>query len=151
MGSQAQAPGVGDALAVAEQQVRPDVEPFHRRQYGRDFAEGKQPRHIGEAGRQASDGRGFELQRRKCEHRDGGARRGAIALEADIHAGDAGDRAEVVTADDFRGQARLHRHGLLWRQVPGVALMNPHRSQCATTSGTNISSALTPPCTPSWR
>lgn len=85
------------------------------------------------------------------ERRDGGARRGAMVLEADIDAGDAGDRTEVVAADDLRGQTRLQDHRRLRRQIPGMARANLHRPASAITSGTSISSVLTPPCTPIWR
>ena len=47
MGGKAEAPRMGDSMAVADQQLRAVIEPLEGHQHRRSFPKGEQPGHIG--------------------------------------------------------------------------------------------------------
>ena len=125
MAGQPEAPRVGVAVAVAEDEIGRLAEPCHRLQQRRHLAEGQQARDVGE-GRRALDSRAVEEResgigqqhRRRPGHPPGigeGHVEAGDPLQAAPPAG-----AEPVCAHDRAREPLLERDGLLRRERPGV-------------------------------
>ena len=88
MAGEAEAARVGEALAVAEQEVGGRRERRQRLERRRDLAKRQQARDVGKAGRPARERALDQGEPGQPEHRDRGAGDPARLLEADVDAGD---------------------------------------------------------------
>jgi hypothetical protein len=102
--------GVRQPLAVGHQHVGADPEGLQCREDRRKLPEGKEARHVGEAGRVVED--------------DLVHRREVGELNADIDAGNRPDRLGEWFLPDERGESLLDRTGLLGRHRPGMQVLD---------------------------
>jgi len=113
-------PGVGQALPVAEDDIRPMPQSFEGAEQGRYLAKGKQTGHIGEGDTVFHVGKLHELKTGKGV--DGDRRNDGAALipVAHISPGNQADGLGERLKDHEAGKAPLECHGLFRREVPGV-------------------------------
>lgn len=127
MAGEPEAPGMGQALAVAEQEVGDRGEGRQRIQDRRDLAKRQQSGHVGKAGRPARHRVLERLEAREAQDHHGRPGDASAVLEADVDAGDPLDRTEPVAELRLVGEARLHVARLGWREVPGVLVDRDQR------------------------
>ncbi len=125
MTGDAEAPRMGEAVAVAHQDVGRDVEHGQRIEEDRHFAERQQAGNIGKTGGPARHGAGDgrEIGHAQDHHR--AARYLAAVLESNVEAGDMLERTpaarrQAVLPFDFGRQLFLQRDRLLGREIPAV-------------------------------
>ena len=135
VGGDAEATGVGVALAIDEEKVRDHGELLEGPGEGGDFAEGEEAGDVGEGHRTLDDALFGDVEA-GVSHEDGGGSGeagagGAPAAARAVDVGDVGggDKAAiggVAGADDSGGEAALEGDGFGGRQVPGVELSEAH-------------------------
>ena len=114
---------MGQALAVADEQVRQAFEFLQCRENRRRFPKGKQSRHVGKAGRQGDEGLLTEFQPWKSQHHDGGAGEPVIPVETHVDAGHRADRSQPVAGLYQPAQPSLRLAGLGGGYVPGMLVV----------------------------
>ena len=118
MTGQAEAPWVGIALTVAEDEVGLSVQAFQRIEHGRHLAKRQKSRDVRKAGR-LSDHRCFDLvQIGKLENRDRSAGGPIIVFKADVCPGDIPYVFKIIVPNNFIGQACLYRARLRGGDIP---------------------------------
>ena len=88
MGGEAEAPRVGDALAVEKPQVRPNAEAPSRAEEDRALPEREVAGNVGERHPPARPRRGHGQEARKGHHGDAGKDRPVVSRECAVGAGD---------------------------------------------------------------
>ena len=122
MAGQAEASGMGDALAIAKQEIRKDGQLIDSRQEHRRLAEREQPWHVRESGGLADDAglEGLEGGEIQYHHR----RPGNVTpiFETHVGTGDTADSGETVAALYAASQAFLKFSGFSGCLGPGMAV-----------------------------
>jgi len=118
MTGQAEAPGMGIALTVAENEIGPKAQTFQRIQYGGHFAKRQQARDVRKT-RGTPDYRRFDfIEVGKLENRYSSAGSPVMVFKTDVRAGDIPDILEVIIQNNSICQAYLYCARLRGRNIP---------------------------------
>ncbi len=122
--SQPQSPGVGQPVAVQEEEVRLHPQAGARSQNGGRLSKGEQSRDVRKRGGPFGAGNLQHLQFRAAE--DDYRRPGRIASHGNIHASHRSQLGQSVLADNPSAQLTLHLDCLRRGDVPGVKIKHSH-------------------------
>jgi hypothetical protein len=126
MAGQTEASGMGDALAIAEQEIGKDGQLIDSRQQHRRLAEREQPGHVGKPGGLTDDAglEGLEGGEIQYYHRRPG--NASPFFETHVGAGDAANSGDTVAALYPASQTFLKFSGFSRRLGPGMAAVFRH-------------------------